>query len=513
MGSKFEMRRLEVEGRVLARNTLLNFVGLLIPLSLGIVTIPLMVRGLGAERFGLLSLAWVILGYFTVFDLGLGRATTKYVAEAMGRDDGDQVPRLVWTATTVQAVLGLLGAVILVGFVPLAVEHLLHASPALVGEAKAVLYLLAAAIPMVLLASSFSGALEAAQRFDLVNIVRIPLGAGTFLMPVVGLMLGLKLPGIVALILALRLAALLGFGILALHVLPELRKFSANFALFPRLLAYGGWVTVTNVLGPVLLYFDRFAVASSLSLADAAYYTAPLDMVLRLGIIPGGLVMTLFPAFSTLGTRRKGDVHRLYVRSIKYVLLVAGPTVLVLVSFAGIIIRTWLGSDFVDRSTLVFQILLLGILGAMVAPISVSLLQGLGRPDVTPKLYIIEVPLNAILVLFLVREMGLVGAALSFALRALVETAFLFAISWRLVGLSPTTFRDNGLWHCLGALLGLGTLLWVISSSHSSSFQFAFSAAMVLLVFAASAWRFALDSTDRHILSSALIRFDSNVGA
>ena len=31
--------------------------------------------------FGVLSLVWMFIGYFSLFDLGLGRATTKLVAE------------------------------------------------------------------------------------------------------------------------------------------------------------------------------------------------------------------------------------------------------------------------------------------------------------------------------------------------------------------------------------------------------------------------------------------------
>jgi O-antigen/teichoic acid export membrane protein len=40
---------------------------------------------LGVERFGLLSIAWVVLEYFVIFDCGLGRASAKYVAEALVR--------------------------------------------------------------------------------------------------------------------------------------------------------------------------------------------------------------------------------------------------------------------------------------------------------------------------------------------------------------------------------------------------------------------------------------------
>jgi O-antigen/teichoic acid export membrane protein len=61
-------------GRLLARNTIWNLIGQLVPLLVGMVAIPPLVRGLGIDRFGLLSLVWVIIGYFSFFDLGLGRA-------------------------------------------------------------------------------------------------------------------------------------------------------------------------------------------------------------------------------------------------------------------------------------------------------------------------------------------------------------------------------------------------------------------------------------------------------
>lgn len=83
-------RSVEIRGSLLAHNTLLNFIGQAVPLLVGVVTIPFIVQGLGTERFGLLSLAWVILGYFTIFDLGLGRATTNFVAEALGKGEDDQ---------------------------------------------------------------------------------------------------------------------------------------------------------------------------------------------------------------------------------------------------------------------------------------------------------------------------------------------------------------------------------------------------------------------------------------
>ena len=501
----------EISGRLLARNALLNLIGQVVPFLIGLITIPLIIRGLGTERFGLLSLVWVVLGYFSIFDLGLGRATTKFVAEALGRGEEEQVPRLVWTAVTVQAVWGLLGAFILIGITPLLVDRILNIPPKLVGEARATFYLLAIAIPVVLVSGSFSGVLQAKQRFDLLNAVSILSSILTYLLTLVGLFFGFHLPGIVGLILISRFIAISALVALTLRIFPKLKKFSAQFALFPRLFSFGGWVMVSNMLAPFLGYIDRFMIGTLLSLSAVTFYTVPFDILTRLWIIPSSLVMTLFPAFSALGIR-KVDLQRLYVRSIKYLLLVTGPIVLILTVFAGSILRLWLGPEFAQQSTVVFQILLLGILIGLLAPVSGSLLQGVGRPDLLSKLYLLEVPLNIGLVWFLVQAMGISGAALSFTLRAWFETVALFVLSSKLIHLSYNSFIENGLWRSVVALLALGGVLWAISFTQLFLFRIGF-VIVLLLAFALISLRYVLDDTDRKIITSVTPKFLSPKGS
>jgi O-antigen/teichoic acid export membrane protein len=496
---------LEIKGSLLARNTLFNLIGQGLPLVVAVVTIPFIIQGLGIDRFGLLSLAWVVLGYFAIFDLGLGRATTKFVAEALGKGEEDQVPRLVWTAVTIQAFFGLLGAIVLASITPLLVERILNIPTELIKEAKDTFYLLSLSIPVVLVASSFRGVLEAAQRFDLVNIVRVPSSALTFLLPLVGLFLGFNLPGIVSLILVVRLVELAVFVVLSIRTAPGLKRHSISFALFPRLFSFGGWVTVSNIVGPILLYTDRFLIGALLTMTAVAYYTAPFEVTMRLWIIPGSLVMTLFPAFSTLGTARKEDLQRIYIRTIKYLLLITGPIVLILIVFANNILQFWLGPDFAQQSTLVFQILLFGALIGLLAPMSGALIQGLGRPDIISKLYLLYLPLNIGLVWFLVQTMGIVGAALSFALRALIDTVLLFIISSKLIQLPLSSLIKNGLWQGVGVLAMLGVLLWGASGINMFVVQVSFVIITVLL-FSMVAWRYALDETDKRILFSVVNR-------
>jgi Na+-driven multidrug efflux pump len=102
-----------------------------------------------------------------------GRA--KYIAEALGKGEEEQVPRLIWATVTVQVALGMVGMLILVGITPLLIERTLNIPPALRAEAKTSFYLLALSIPAVFVSSSLTGVLAAAQRFDLVNAVGISL--------------------------------------------------------------------------------------------------------------------------------------------------------------------------------------------------------------------------------------------------------------------------------------------------------------------------------------------------
>src|SRR6267142_5239625 len=99
-------------GRLLARNTIWNLLGMILPMAVAVVSIPPLVRALGIDRFGLLSLAWIVIGYFSLFDLGIGRALTKLVADRLAANDEQAIPPLAWTSLLLLFLLGALGGLI-----------------------------------------------------------------------------------------------------------------------------------------------------------------------------------------------------------------------------------------------------------------------------------------------------------------------------------------------------------------------------------------------------------------
>lgn len=485
-------------GSLLVRNTILNILGSVLPLLVGLVTIPYIIGGLGVERFGVLSLAWAVFTYFGMFDFGLSRATTKFVAEALGEGRMERLPTLVWTSLLSQIGLGVFGAAMLCALTPFAVDRILKIPPDLAGESRFLFYGLGLAIPFSITGLCLRGVLEAAQRFDLVNIIKIPLNASVFLMPAVAIKLGFRLPGVALLLLVVQFAGAVAFLVLSLRLFPVLRhRFSIVRTILRPLFSYGAWVTGYNLLIPVVMYLDRFLIGIMLSVGMVTYYTVPYEMVSRVQVLPASLATSLFPALSALGASRKEDVAELCARGMKYLLTVMGPLSLALVLFAGDILRVWLGQDFALKGTLVFQIVVIGFFLNSLAWPPTTVLLSLGRPDLVTKIYALILLVHAGLTWFLVDTMGLVGAALAVAVRGGIQVVFFFLAAWKVMSLSFAAFTRNGLFQAGWAA---GTLVTALSTAilvHSGSGRVhVLTFAGLTLAFLFAVFRYVLNRAD-----------------
>jgi O-antigen/teichoic acid export membrane protein len=491
--------QVDVSGRRLAHNTLLNLIGRVVPLLVGIAAMPYVIRHLGPDRFGLLSLAWMVVGYFALFDLGIGPATTKFVAELLGKGEMDKLPGLVWTALFSQTCMGLVAGALLAAASPLLVSRLLKIPPELHPQAHLIFLIMAAALPIDFASGSLRGVLAASQRFDLLNALGVPSSALTYLLPVAALRLGFGLPAIVFFLVLARIAAIAILLALCFRLHPVLRaRLSFDRSLVGRLLGYGGWVTVSGAVVPILVYFDRFLIGALVSIAAVGFYTPPYIISSKLSILPTSLTATLFPAFSAFHGRGDSEwIRNALIRSLKFLLLTVGPAALVLAFFARPILTLWLGAKFAAEGTLVLQILAAGVLVNALTYVPFSLLQGMGRPDLTAKLQAVQLPVHLALAWFLLTRFGLPGAALAWTARMALEfVIFIIAGCW-LTRTSARMLAGKELRRSLGALMVLAaglSILW--TSTHA----FVVDAALTLFLgcgFLFVSWHYVLDLDEK----------------
>ena len=104
--------------RVLAINSILNLFGQASPMLAALFCIPVLINKLGINRFGFITIAWMIVGYFSLFDMGLGRALTHMTAQRIDSRNEKEIPYIVWTGLLIMILLALLAMILALFLTP-----------------------------------------------------------------------------------------------------------------------------------------------------------------------------------------------------------------------------------------------------------------------------------------------------------------------------------------------------------------------------------------------------------
>jgi O-antigen/teichoic acid export membrane protein len=476
----------------LARHSVYNLVGQGAPLVAAFFSIPILVRELGTDRFGVLTLAWMVIGYFSLFDLGLGRALTQLVAATVSKRDDSHAPPLVWPALAIMTTSGLLGALAMSVIAPWLVYSVLKIPASLRAETLNAFYLLAVGIPIVVVTAAYVGILSAFHRFGVLNAIRAPMGIFTFLAPLAVLPFSRSLVAVTAALVAGRLLACAAHVVICQPLMPPLRgAFESGVADIRSLFKFGVWMSVSNVIGPMLVYLDRFVIGGILSVSAVAYYATPYEMVTKLLIIPNAFLGVLFPAFAASYRHDNERLVRLFARGTKYTALVMFPLALLVVAFAQDGLRLWLGDEFARNGMRVLQVLAVGVFINSVAQVFASLVQGVGRPDLTAKLHVLELPFYLIVLWWAVHHYGIVGAAVAWTARVLVDGVLLFLMASRFLGKRPGLIKRTA----VGLMVAMAAL--VVPLLLDGRWPRLLAVCMIVVVMVPSVWYLGLADDER----------------
>lgn len=486
-----------ISGRLLARNTIWNLAGQVLPMAVALIAVPLLIRGIGAARFGVLSIAWVLIGYFSLFDLGIGRALTKLVAEKAAAREDSTMPALAWTSLFLLLLLGFFLGGTTCAIAPWLVHNALKIPAALQKETLQGFYLLAASIPMVTTTSGLRGVLEARQRFRILNLIRIPMSVFSFVAPLPVLPFSQSLVPVISILVLGRLIGCVAHVVACFHAVPSLRsRIVLDSTLIAPVFRIGGWMTLANLLGPALIYMDRLVIGMVLSVTAVGYYTAPVDMLTRLWAIPTALAAVLFPAFAASLAQQPARAEFLLARGVKYIFLSMFPIILVVIGAAPEVLRAWLGTIFAQNGAGVMRWIAAGIFLNSLGQVPLNLIQS-GRPDVVGKLLLAESAVYPVVLWAMTRQIGIEGAAIAWAGRFALEGCFVFLYSVRLLSNRPAFLLK-----LLSAAAASLIVFYLITVPES----FAIRASLLLLglaVFGFVSWVWGLKASERVLLLQA----------
>lgn len=405
------------------RNISWNFLGYALPVLVAIVMIPVLLRHTGLERFGVLSLIIVIIGSVTIFDFGITRSVTNSVRKYLDEENGIAILTVIKTGWYI------ITGVILVISVLFWVEsqwiavHLFHVSSDQIREETAgSMRIIAVSLPFVIAQTVFVGVMEAFGAFKKISIGKAPFSILMYLVPVI---ISFYTPSLFYLTLSLCLLRCIMAVVFYMMMTSEIRKVTPvkllsvklNKAITTELVKYGGWISVGNIIAPIILYIDRFFVASIVGATMFAYYTTPYDVVSRVAIVTVSACGVLFPVLvSKIATDIRAANSYFNKVILGIFLVLVGPAV------AGIFLSkwflsVWISPDFAAHSWVIFSLFLIGyLMHGLVQPAFIWI-QACGKPWIMAVSMIVDLILYLIYLPWMTHHYGILGAAIAWNIR------------------------------------------------------------------------------------------------
>jgi O-antigen/teichoic acid export membrane protein len=415
---------------MLIRNATWNVLGQLLPLIAAIVAVPVIIRYLGVEGFGLVSIIWTLIGYFSLFDFGLGRALTKYISVELECQQADNIPNIVVNGLILLSFIGLCVGAIMWFSSPWLISNLLNIKQSDPVQTKQALQLTSLAIPFVLVNVGLRAIIEGYLHFNLSNLIRIPFGIFTLSSPAIAAYLGYTLPSIVIILfIGINIAMIAYIKVIFTFINKGLiLQGRPQLVTAKKLLSFGGWVSLSNFIGPILFYVDRFMISAVLSVAVMAYYVAPYEAITKTLFLSSSIAGSLFPVFAKSSANQSSNHINIMLAGSKIICMVMFVIVLITLFFGYDLLNLWVGKEIAMNGTSALQILSIGVFFNAIAYLPFTFIQASGRADLIAKLHLVQLPLYIIAMWFSISHFGLDGAAYVWGTRALIEMIIFF--SW-----------------------------------------------------------------------------------
>ncbi|MGC9562193.1 flippase [Brachymonas sp. M4Q-1] len=395
------------------KNSFWNMLAFAVPTIITIPAFGVISRSLGLEKFGVYTVAFAILGYASVIDIGISRAVIREIAQNGG--DETQEAKILGTAykaififSFVFSFLSIIFSSEIVDMMGVRIEN--HR------DVQIGMIFCFLSFPLMMIVQVLLAYLEGKEEFYVLAKQRIYTSTISAIVPAIlcyeyknsflwaglGILIG-------------RIYTLVLTFFVVRKICPAWPR-EIDFNILRRMMKFGGWLTITNIISPIMVYFDRLVVANSLGAGRVGIYSGPSELVARLSAIPQAVTRSLFPKLSNLNEVKS---HKQYVVQTRFIVFLSTFVICVVVYFfSGAILGAWLGLSFkTDESIAVLRILLLGFFFNSMAQIPFTELQAMGRSRLTAYVHCAEVVPYVVVLYYLMKNFGLYGVAAAWAIR------------------------------------------------------------------------------------------------
>jgi O-antigen/teichoic acid export membrane protein len=393
------------------RDFLKVMAGNVAPAIFALLCIPGLLENLGSELYGYLVLLWAIAGYLGFLDLGIGKSATYKISS-----DFDNRQNIFGSALSLSAIVSL----ILMGFVFLS-TYLIAYFEFSNDNIRGLLLGVVLIITPTVFTSVIRGSLEGINEFTHSSVNKSIVGSLFFLIPwLVSIYGEANIENLVA---ALILARAVGLGHICFCARKSFDlKFVADRAIYRQFFQYGSWVSVSSIVGPLMVYGDRFLISLIIGIEKLPIYSIPQEVLQRILVVSGSYANALLPKITIL---EKNSLLVMYKKTIFYFILISAPIFLGIHLALPYFFAAWISLSFSIEASGIASVILLGVFLNSIAQITLTFNYACGLTKSVAVLHLVELFFYFILLYFLLVEFSIFGAAIAWAVRVSADLIFM----------------------------------------------------------------------------------------
>lgn len=449
--------------RQLIRNAFSSWFAYLVRIVITFLFVPYIASVLGQSRYGVWVIIFQTIFYFSLLDLGLTSALTRYISKYLSDNNFNRINRTLNTANLLYFIVGALVLLGIYGFIELFFDYIRIADPDTASEGKTALLILGAFMAFNFIALPFGNTLGAFHRYDLNNLLTVGEEIVRTLLMVYLLSQGHGLVALALVILLMTVVRHLIAAALLLKLYPDIdigrnyiERSSASLLFNYSRISFGislCWLLLFNT--------DAFLLGLLGSAALAGIYHPGAQLMRYLRSLVNALAIPLIPAVSHKEAQGDLDpVREVYLKAVRYIAFLSFALAAGVIVYAQAFVDLWLPTGFSEAAP-VMQILAIGTAFLLPQIIGHAILFGIERHRLLFIVLIIESALKLGLSIVLIPRYGLLGMAAAAAVPQFLLYATLYPyLVGRTLGLPFTRILRLTLTSAAVALLIAGPASW-----------------------------------------------------
>jgi O-antigen/teichoic acid export membrane protein len=499
------------KSQILIRNTFYNFLSYIWFAILTFIFVPYIVKKLGYQAYGVLAIATVFIAYFALLDFGFGWSITKYISEYLGRAEEQQVQDIINTGMAIFIIASLGGSSLIIFLTPIFIRYVLNIPQTLINASYFVFYVGALGFFFNMIFGMYGSILQALQRFDVLNKIKICRITLSFSLAALLLKLGFYLKAVVILYTFIAFLNCVIFFYITKKLLPQFNfKPKIKLKTLKKMAKFGSAMISANIFSQINEKIDRLLIGIYLPVNRITFYSIPFNLGYQMQVIAISISRIIMPAVSEFtGTGGKeGIVIQLYLRATKYVLTILIPLCFLALSIGDKFLLYWMDIEFARKSSFILRILSLAFLIFSTTFVGAATIQGRGRPFMWVKFMAFVTLFNLMLCTFLVPKFGTKGASVALLIYSVVlSPLFLNEINKKILKISNLTLLKYSIVKplVLGLVFFLG--LFFLRPYAVNLFNVIAISIIAILCYLALSYFLTFDRKDREAIKSYYYSF------